>query len=104
MSVTKRGDKWLVRWREDGRQLTRTYNTRREAVEHEVELRLARDPNLPGPGRPEIGPAVQIRLERDLIAWADEQAAARGQSRAAFLRDALDYARALEFPYGEAQS
>ena len=34
----------------------------------------------------------------DLIAWADEQAAEAGQTRADFLRDALEYARAMEFP------
>lgn len=92
MSVTKRGDKWVTRWNENGRQRAQTFNTRKEAHEHDVIVRGN------GPGRPEIGRPIQIRLDADLITWADEKARELGQPRAAFIRDALDYARALEYP------
>jgi hypothetical protein len=51
-----------------------------------------------GPGRPEIGPPVNVRLPADLLAWVDDRAGETGTTRAAFIRDALDYARALEYP------
>jgi hypothetical protein len=51
-----------------------------------------------GPGRPEIGPPVHTRLPVDLIAWIDERAAACGVTRAALIRDALDFARSAGFP------
>jgi hypothetical protein len=51
-----------------------------------------------GPGRPEIGPPVNVRLPADLLAWLDEQAADAGVKRAEFIRDALEFARTLEYP------
>jgi hypothetical protein len=50
-----------------------------------------------GPGRPEIGPPVNVRVPVDLLAWIDERAAEIGATRAQFIRDALDFARALEY-------
>ena len=50
-----------------------------------------------GPGRPPIGRQVGVRIPADLIVWLDEQAADLGVTRADFMRDALEYARAVEF-------
>jgi hypothetical protein len=50
-----------------------------------------------GPGRPPIGRQVGIRIPADLLAWLDEQAVDLTQTRAEFMRDALEYARAVEF-------
>jgi Ribbon-helix-helix protein, copG family len=51
-----------------------------------------------GPGRPTIGRPINVRLPDDLLAWADENARERGSTRAEFIREALDYVRALEYP------
>jgi hypothetical protein len=51
-----------------------------------------------GPGRPEVGPNVNVRIPADLLAWIDERAGDVGLSRAAFIRDALEFARTLEYP------
>jgi ribbon-helix-helix CopG family protein len=79
-------------------------NVRREGCP-ECEDRPLRDypsaaelAERPRPGRPPVGAPVQVRLPADLVAWADENAGAAGQSRAAFLRDALQYARGLNYP------
>lgn len=40
-----------------------------------------------GPGRPEVGQAINVRLGDDLLARVDALAAARAVSRAALLRD-----------------
>jgi metal-responsive CopG/Arc/MetJ family transcriptional regulator len=43
-------------------------------------------------GRPEIGPRVQVRLDRDLLDKVDTLAMKRGQWRAQVIRDVLrDY-------------
>jgi len=39
-----------------------------------------------GPGRPEIGPAIQVRLPEDLLAAVDARADAEGVSRAEMVR------------------
>lgn len=41
-----------------------------------------------GPGRPEIGPMVNVRFPPELLAMVDAAAAKHGMSRAAWLRDA----------------
>jgi hypothetical protein len=95
MSVTRRGDKYMVRWREEGRQRARTFDRKAEATRFDRERRVEA---LRGPGRPRIGTPVNVRVDDDLLAWADEKARERGLTRAAFIRDALDYARAMEYP------
>lgn len=42
-----------------------------------------------GPGRPEIGPAIQIRLPEDMLAQIDQQAKELGISRAERIRQLL---------------
>ena len=42
-----------------------------------------------GPGRPEIGPAIQIRLPEDMLARIDQQAKELGTSRAERIRQLL---------------
>lgn len=39
-----------------------------------------------GPGRPEIGPAIQVRLPEDMLAAVDSRADAEGVSRAEMVR------------------
>lgn len=48
---------------------------------------LARE--RPGRGRPEVGPAVQVRLETELLAAVDREAARDGKSRAHVIRDLI---------------
>jgi hypothetical protein len=45
-----------------------------------------------GPGRPEVGPAVHLRLTPEQMAMIDNLAAETGKSRAATIRDLLDQA------------
>lgn len=45
-----------------------------------------------GPGRPEIGPAIQVRLPEDLLAAVDAKAEAENVSRAEMVRTLLDEA------------
>ena len=49
-----------------------------------------------GPGRPEVGPMVNVRMPEELIAWVDEQVAERGGTRAGFIRDVLQAAKEAE--------
>jgi hypothetical protein len=51
-----------------------------------------------GPGRPSIGPPVNVRLPVDLLAWVDARAEALGVPRAEFIRGVLEHARAPEHP------
>jgi hypothetical protein len=43
-----------------------------------------------GPGRPEIGEAVNIRFPKDLLTRIDDEAAERGMKRAALVRELCD--------------
>ena len=45
-----------------------------------------------GPGRPEVGPAIQVRLPGDLLARLDTRAEAEGVSRAEMVRQLLETA------------
>ena len=47
------------------------------------------------PGRPEVGPAITVRLEQDLLAAVDADAKRAGESRAATIRRLLRSALAL---------
>lgn len=47
-----------------------------------------------GPGRPEVGEAINVRLGDDLLARVDAEATRRGKTRAATLRDLVDAALA----------
>jgi hypothetical protein len=42
-----------------------------------------------GPGRPKIGPAIQVRLPEDILAAVDARAEATGVSRAEMIRTTL---------------
>jgi metal-responsive CopG/Arc/MetJ family transcriptional regulator len=42
-----------------------------------------------GPGRPVIGPSIQVRLEPDVIAKLDRLAASGGTTRAQLIREAV---------------
>jgi hypothetical protein len=44
-----------------------------------------------GPGRPAVGPMVNVRMDDEMIARLDEEAATRGESRAATIRRMLIY-------------
>lgn len=50
-------------------------------------------------GRPEIGPAINIRLPVDLLAAIDARAERRGYSRAQFIRLLLDDAMQSDIGY-----
>lgn len=52
------------------------------------------------PGRPAIGPMVNVRLPEDLTAWLDEQATHYGISRAEAIRLLLTVAREDGGNYG----
>jgi Arc/MetJ-type ribon-helix-helix transcriptional regulator len=41
------------------------------------------------PGRPEIGPNVNVRMPQDLIDWIDRRAKKHGKTRAEYIRGAL---------------
>jgi hypothetical protein len=45
-----------------------------------------------GPGRPEVGPAIHIRLSEDLLARVDQLSEIEGVSRAEMVRTLLDEA------------
>lgn len=45
-----------------------------------------------GPGRPEIGEAINVRLGDDRLARVDAEAKRRGKSRAATIRELIDVA------------
>ena len=49
-----------------------------------------------GPGRPEIGPAIQVRLPEELLRRVEDRAQAQGVSRAEAIRRLLEYALARE--------
>jgi hypothetical protein len=49
----------------------------------------------PRPGRPEVGPNINVRIPQDLLDWVDERAEAEGQTRAEVIRDYLSSARSM---------
>jgi Arc/MetJ-type ribon-helix-helix transcriptional regulator len=49
----------------------------------------------PKPGRPEVGPNINVRLPQDLLEWVDDRAEAENQTRAEVIRDVLNTARGL---------
>jgi hypothetical protein len=53
-------------------------------------------PQLGTPGRPEVGPAVQVRLDPEVLARLDGLAAVKSTTRAALIRKAVDHLLWLE--------
>ncbi len=49
----------------------------------------------PKPGRPEVGPNINVRLPQDLLERVDQRAEAEGQTRAEVIRDSLSTARGM---------
>jgi hypothetical protein len=60
MSVHKRGERWQVRWRENGRQHSRTFEHKADANHFDRDLR---------PGR--SGTPIVVKLPDDLVQWLD---------------------------------
>lgn len=56
-----------------------------------VEKYFGAQPEERGPGRPEVGPVVQVRFPDDLLAKVDERAKVHGVSRAMMIRRMVAY-------------
>jgi hypothetical protein len=120
MSVHRRRDagRWVVRWRSEGRQRSRAFQTRREAEAFDREMRDAarrnRDRDLAadllGRDRESLAGAAGIargirdtfgRVEAEASTWRDEQdrseffedLAGRGRALADWLLDAVEAGR-----------
>lgn len=62
---------------------------------YDVRLPIGPPPASRGPGRPEVGPAVTIKFQPELLALIDAAAEDRGISRAEFIRQAMRRATLL---------
>ncbi len=69
-----------------------TGNAREEMLDRMARAYRERDigPEPRGPGRPEIGPLVNVRMRPDMVARLDELAERYGTSRAETVRRLLE--------------
>lgn len=58
MSIHKEGNGWRVRWRQDGRNRSRAFDRRRDAVRWEFEVR--RRGQLSTPATPEVAVSEEM--------------------------------------------
>ena len=90
--------RWVLAWRRAGQQDTFCYLSDEAAQEWlirnnrdgDVERFFGRIEEERGPGRPEIGEAINVRLGDQRLARVDAFARERGLTRAAALRDLVD--------------
>jgi hypothetical protein len=90
--------RWILAWKRAGQQDTFCYLSDETAQEwlirnhrdDDVERFFGRLEDERGPGRPEIGEAINVRLGDRRLADVDAFARKRGLTRAAALRDLVD--------------
>lgn len=78
----------------------------RDEVKREKLYRrlLAEKHGINPPGRPPVGPNINVRMPQDLVDWIDVEAARRGESRAAYVRNALEGMRWAAEQLAEAET
>jgi hypothetical protein len=92
---TRRGARWRLKWRENGRQRSRTFLLRSDAEMWDAERRarqrkgLTMEDDVPLVGRPPIGTPITVTVPDDVLAWIDECAKECGWSRAEWVRNGL---------------
>ncbi len=87
----------ILRNEETGEVIARWERGSKTPAEVDAIVRQANEIDaLPsrGPGRPEIGPLVNVRMPADMLAWLDDVTEALDCSRAETVRRILQYHRA----------